>query len=59
MSKGVLTIDGVDITHEMLTQAQDKKIYQNLSMGSVEKTGIKDKRYDLISMSLADEHLAS
>ena len=55
--KGVSSIDGIDLTPEMLTQAENKKIYRRLQEGSVEDTGIVDANYDLLVMSLVDEHL--
>jgi hypothetical protein len=36
-----------------------KQLYRSLFLGSVEETGIANGRYDLIVMSLADEHLAT
>lgn len=56
--KSVAHIDGVDITPEMLAKAQAKGVYQSLQLGSVEKTGLSGRQYDLIVMSLVDEHLA-
>ena len=57
--KGVGVIDGIDITPEMLALAEAKDLYRSLSCGSIEKTGLSDGAYDLIVMSLVDEHLAS
>jgi len=51
------TIDGVDITPEMMQQAHDKNIYDNLHQASVTETGLPDASYDLCIQSLADEHL--
>ena len=56
-AQGVATIDGIDLTPEMLERARAKRLYRALFMGSVEETGIPDARYDLIVMSLVDEHL--
>jgi SAM-dependent methyltransferase len=58
-SRGVSIIDGLDITDEMLARARAKNIYRNLFLGSVEDTGISGVRYDLIVMSLVDEHLST
>jgi SAM-dependent methyltransferase len=58
-SRGVPTIDGVDLTPEMLEQARAKQLYRSLLLASVEETGISHARYDLIVMSLADEHLTA
>lgn len=52
------TIDGVDITAEMLAKAQNKGVYRNLHHASVMETGLPDASYDLCLQSLADEHLA-
>ncbi|MGE0526707.1 MAG: class I SAM-dependent methyltransferase [Bdellovibrionales bacterium] len=57
--RGVSTIDGIDLTPEMLAKAREKTFYRNLYLGSVEETGISDVKYDLIVMSLGDEHLES
>jgi len=57
-AKGVSQIDGVDFTPEMLTQAGMRKVYRRLQEASVENTGLPGAAYDLLIMSLADEHLA-
>lgn len=57
-AKGVKRIDGLDLTPQMLAQAQDKGVYESLSLGDVAATGLPDQTYDLITQSLADEHLA-
>src|SRR6185437_8741506 len=41
LRKGVSSIDGVDLTPEMLIQAENKKIYRRLLGGSIEDTGIR------------------
>lgn len=56
-SQGVQHIDGLDITPEMLEQARAKKIYQHLTLGSVEDTDLVAGKYDLVTMCLVDEHL--
>lgn len=56
--KGVAKIDGIDITPEMLERARGKNLYRTLSLGSVEETGIAHSGYNLLVMSLVDEHLA-
>ena len=58
-SKDVSTIDGLDITPEMLDRARAKSLYRDLFIGSVEETGIPGAHYDLIVMSLVDEHLST
>ena len=57
-SRGVSMMDGLDITPEMLDRARGKGLYRRLFSGSVEDSGLP-ARYDLLVMSLVDEHLAS
>lgn len=56
-AKGVQRIDGVDLTPQMLAQARDKGVYEGLTVGDITDTGIPSDRYNLITQSLADEHL--
>jgi len=56
--RGVATIDGLDLTPEMIDRARAKQLYRALLLGSVEETGISGVQYDLIVMSLVDEHLS-
>ena len=51
------TIDGVDLTPEMLEVARDKGVYQMLTVADVTRTGLAAGAYDLCVQSLADEHL--
>lgn len=51
------TIDGVDLTPEMLELARAKGIYRDLWVASVSDTGAPAGHYDLCTQSLADEHL--
>lgn len=57
-ARGVRRIDGVDLTPQMLAKARDKGVYEGLTLGDITATGLPDERYDLITQSLADEHLA-
>jgi SAM-dependent methyltransferase len=57
-AKGVTFIDGVDITPEMLALAEKRGIYRKLVVGDVGATPLSAGRYPLVTMSLADEHLA-
>lgn len=50
-------IDGVDFTPAMLELAKDKGVYRALHVADITKTGISGGNYDLITQSLADEHL--
>ena len=58
-AQGAATIDGIDLTPEMLEQARAKELHRSLFLGSVEETGISGTDYDLMVMCLVDEHLAS
>ena len=58
VAKGVSQIDGVDLTPEMLTLAGMRKVYRRMQEASVENTGLQGATYDLLIMSLADEHVA-
>jgi SAM-dependent methyltransferase len=50
-------IDGVDLTPEMLERARARGIYRALAVGDVRGTNSPAAAYDLVVMSLADEHL--
>ncbi len=50
-------IDGVDLTPQMIDVAQGKGIYRSLTVADVTNTGLAADTYDLITQSLADEHL--
>jgi ubiquinone/menaquinone biosynthesis C-methylase UbiE len=50
-------IDGVDLTPEMLEVARGKGIYRTLTLADVTATGLPAGTYDLITQSLADEHM--
>jgi len=54
---GVATIDGVDLTPEMLALAQDKGVYRHLTQATVSDTGLASATYDLVTVCLVDEHL--
>ena len=55
---GVREIDGVDLTPEMLERARERNIYRSLRIADVGETGLNSRSYDLVTQSLADEHLA-
>jgi SAM-dependent methyltransferase len=57
-ARGVREIDGVDLTPEMLDQARARGVFASLHTGDVRATGLPPARYDLITTSLVDEHLA-
>lgn len=54
---GVATLDGVDLTAEMLEAAREKGVYRQLLVGDLRQTGLPAATYDLVTVSLADEHL--
>jgi SAM-dependent methyltransferase len=54
---GVPTIDGVDLTPEMLTVARSKNVYRLVVQADVAATGLEDEAYDLVTACLVDEHL--
>lgn len=51
------TMDGVDLTPEMLAVAGGRAIYRTLRVADVTATGLPRETYDLCIQSLADEHL--
>jgi SAM-dependent methyltransferase len=56
--QGVATIDGADLTPEMLALARERRIYRRLVEAEVSSTGLEDAAYDLVTTCLVDEHLA-
>src|SRR5690606_30649337 len=57
--RGVACIDGVDITTEMLRQAAAKRFYRALHVADAAATPLSAAAYGLVTMALADEHLAT
>jgi SAM-dependent methyltransferase len=57
-ARGVSSIDGVDLTPEMLEIARSRAVYQSLVEADVSSTGLESGAYDLVTTSLVDEHLA-
>lgn len=55
---GVGAVDGVDITPEMLSLAEGGGVYRSLSVGDLGAHVLAAEHYQLVTMSLADEHLA-
>jgi len=55
--QGVETLDGIDLTAEMLQGAQVRGIYRHLHMGDIRATPFEAAAYDLVTEVLADEHL--
>ncbi len=56
--RGVPTIDGVDITPEMLGKARDRGLHRRLEEADVRSTPLPAGAYDLAICSLVDEHLS-
>lgn len=57
-SRGIETIDGVDLTPQMLERARARGIYRELVEADVSDTRLPAGDYDLVTTSLVDEHLA-
>jgi SAM-dependent methyltransferase len=55
--RGVANLHGVDFTPAMLDRARAKGLYDRLVQADVAATGLEAGAYDLLVMSLADEHL--
>ena len=56
-SRGATTIDGVDVTPEMLAVARERDLHRVLVEADVRDTGLHTGAYDLVICSLVDEHL--
>jgi SAM-dependent methyltransferase len=56
-SVGVATVDGVDLTPEMLEVARARGVYRRLVEGDVSTSGLPGASYDAVTMCLVDEHL--
>ncbi len=55
--QGVRCLDGVDMTAEMVEIAQTKGVYRQLLISNMLETSLEPASYDLVTVSLADEHL--
>jgi SAM-dependent methyltransferase len=55
--QGVSSIDGLDLTAEMLAHARDKNAYRQLMVGNILEIPLKADTYDLVTAVLVDEHL--
>ncbi|SER88238.1 Methyltransferase domain-containing protein [Streptomyces qinglanensis] len=51
------TLDGVDLTPQMLERARARGAHDRLQEGDVRATGLESGAYDLVISSLIDEHL--
>lgn len=54
---GVATVDGVDLTPEMIAVARAKAVYRRLVEAPVTATTLEAAVYDLVTLCLVDEHL--
>jgi len=55
--RGVQSLDGVDVTAEMVEVARAKGVYQQLLISNMLDSALETARYDLVTVVLADEHL--
>jgi SAM-dependent methyltransferase len=55
--RGVRSIDGIDLTPEMLDRARRRGVFDVLAVADVCASGLESGTYDLITTSLVDEHL--
>jgi SAM-dependent methyltransferase len=55
--RGVASVDGVDLTPEMLAVARERGAHDRLVEADVTDTGLPSGGYDLVIASLVDEHL--
>ena len=56
--RGIASVDGVDLTPEMLDRARARQVYERLIEADVSSTGLESAAYDLVTTCLVDEHLA-
>ena len=56
--RGVRHLCGLDFSPQMIERARGKGVYDELLIGDVAATGLPGASFDLITESLADEHLA-
>lgn len=56
--RGVASVDGVDLTPEMLAAARARGAHDRLVEADLADTGLPGGGYDLVISSLVDEHLA-
>lgn len=57
LSRGVSSVDGVDLTPEMMRQAEAKGVYRSLHMADLRQTPLETAAYGLVTNILAVEHL--
>jgi SAM-dependent methyltransferase len=57
-AQGVASVDGVDITPEMLDVAEQRGVYERVVEADVASTGLAPEQYALVTCCLVDDHLA-
>jgi len=57
-ARGVATVDGADVTPEMLRRAEEKGVYRKLACADMTATPFPGGAYDLITSVLAVEHVS-
>jgi SAM-dependent methyltransferase len=55
--RGIESVEGVDVTPEMLSVARSRGLHTRLVEADVAATGLEDSAYDLVIACLVDEHL--
>jgi SAM-dependent methyltransferase len=56
--KGVESIDGVDVTPEMLAMARSRNVYNRLLEADLSSSVLASEEYELVITCLVDDHLA-
>jgi SAM-dependent methyltransferase len=56
-ARGVIRLDGIDVTPEMLAVAHRRGIYDRLVHAEIGAMGLASGAYDLVTTCLVDEHL--
>lgn len=56
-ARGVGSLDGLDLTPQMLERARALGVYDDLRLGDLRDAPFASGAYDLVAVSLADEHL--
>jgi SAM-dependent methyltransferase len=55
--KGVGSVDGIDLTPEMLAVARARRVFRTVVEADVSATGLATGEYDLVTTCLVDEHV--
>ena len=57
-ANGVSSVDGVDLTPEMLAVAERRGVYDRLIEADLSSSGLGSEEYDLVMTCLVDDHIA-